>query len=83
MCSKADEKINHTVCECPKLAQKEYKRKHDWIRRCIHWEICGRKFVERMESMLNRNGMSINHKRSLRRTLVKSFGILLYRQIIL
>ena len=31
------------------------------------------KFKERMESMLNRNSMSINHKRSLRMTRVKSY----------
>ena len=36
--------------------------------------------VERMESMLNQNDMSINQKRSLRMTLAKSFGILLHRQ---
>ena len=41
------------------------------------------KFMERMVSMLNQHGMSINHNRSLRMTLVKSFGILLYRQTIL
>ena len=41
------------------------------------------KFVEQVESMLNQNGMSINQKRSLRMTLVKPFGILLYRQTIL
>ena len=41
------------------------------------------KFVEQMESMLNRNGMSINQKRSLGMTHVKYFGILLYRQTIL
>ena len=29
MCSRADEKINHIVGECLKLAQKEYKRRHD------------------------------------------------------
>ena len=23
-----------------KLGQKEYKRKHDWVGRQIHWEIC-------------------------------------------
>ena len=40
-------------------------------------------FLERMESMLNRNAMSINQKQSLRITLVKSFRILLYKQIIL
>ena len=41
------------------------------------------KLAEQMESMLNRNDMSINQKRSLRITRVKSFGILLYRQTIL
>ena len=32
---------NHIVSECPKLAQREYKRRHDWIGRRIHWKICG------------------------------------------
>ena len=41
MCSRADDAINHIVSECPKLAQKEYKRRHDWSGRRIHWEICG------------------------------------------
>ena len=40
------------------------------------------KFMEQMESMLNQNGMSINQKRSLRMTVDKSFGTLLYRQTI-
>ena len=39
MCSMADETINHIVSECPKLAQREYKRKHDWLGRRIHCEI--------------------------------------------
>ena len=29
MCSRADEKINHIVGECLKLAQKECKRRHE------------------------------------------------------
>ena len=33
--------MNHIVSECSKLAQKYYKRRHDWIGRRIHWEICG------------------------------------------
>ena len=40
MCCKTDETINHIVSECPKLAQREYKRRHDWVGRRIHWEIC-------------------------------------------
>ena len=35
--------INHIISECSKLAQKEYKAKHDWVGKEIHWEMC-RKF---------------------------------------
>lgn len=45
MCGKAVEKITHIVSECTRLAQKEYKRRHDWIGSCIHWEICGAKGI--------------------------------------
>ena len=41
MCSRDDKTINHMVNECPKLAQKEYKRRHDWIGRRIYWELFG------------------------------------------
>ena len=27
-------------CECAKLAQKEYKRRHDLVGTPIHWELC-------------------------------------------
>ena len=35
-----DETINHIISECRKLAQKEYKARHDWVGKVIHWEIC-------------------------------------------
>ena len=78
MCSSYDETINHIASECSKLVQKEYKRRHDWIGRRIHWEIGRANGIQ-----LNQNGMSIMQKRPLRITLVKSFGIFLYRQTIL
>ena len=40
MCKKADETINHVVSECSKLAQKEYKRRHDNVARALHWDLC-------------------------------------------
>ena len=40
------------------------------------------KFMEQIESMLNKNGISINRNLSLRMNLVKPFEILLYRQTI-
>ena len=36
LCSKADESINHLLSECSKMTQKEYKRRHDWMRKKVH-----------------------------------------------
>ena len=33
------EMINHIISECSKLAQKEYKTRHDWVGKVIHWEL--------------------------------------------
>ena len=43
LCSDRDETINHIISECSKLAQKEYKARHDWVGKGIHREMC-RKF---------------------------------------
>ena len=40
--SDRDETINHIISECSKLAQKEYKARHDWVSKVIHWEMCKR-----------------------------------------
>ena len=40
LCGDRDETINHIISECSKLAQKEYKTRHDWVSKVIHWEMC-------------------------------------------
>ena len=40
LCCDRDETINHIISECSKLAQKEYKIRHDWVGKVIHWELC-------------------------------------------
>ena len=40
LCGDRDETINHIISECSKLAQKEYKKRHDWVGKVIHWEMC-------------------------------------------
>ena len=39
LCSDRDEMISHIISECSKLAQ-EYKSRHDWVGKVIHWELC-------------------------------------------
>ena len=40
LCGDRDEMINHILSKCSKLAQKEYKTRHDWVGKVIHWELC-------------------------------------------
>ena len=39
LCGDRDEIINHRISKCSKLAQKEYKARHDWVGKVIHWEM--------------------------------------------
>ena len=39
LCGDRDEINNHIISECSKLAQKEYKARHDWVGKVIHWEM--------------------------------------------
>lgn len=49
LCKEKGESVNHIICECKKLAQKEYKRRHDGVARFIHWELCGKYKIPRVE----------------------------------
>ena len=40
LCDDREETINHMISECRKLMQKEYKTRHDWVGKVIHWELC-------------------------------------------
>ena len=37
-CGDRDEMINYIISKCCKLAKKEYKTRHDWVGKVIHWE---------------------------------------------
>ena len=39
MCRKVDESIDHNVSGCSKLAQKEFKRRHDNLGKIVHWKL--------------------------------------------
>ena len=39
LCKKGDESIDHVVSTCSKLAQKEYKRRHDNLDKIVHWKL--------------------------------------------
>ena len=40
LCGDRDETIIHMISEYCKLAQKEYKTRHNWVGKVFHWEMC-------------------------------------------
>ena len=50
MCGSKGETVAHVVSECSKLVQKEYKGRHDNVARYIHWQLCGKRGLERASS---------------------------------
>ena len=57
MCGKVDESIDHIVSRCRKLAQKEYKGRHDNLGKIVHW-----KLARKCSLKLVRNGMNMSKK---------------------
>ena len=49
MCDKKSETISHIVGECEKLAQKEYKRRHDNVARAARCKLFGKYNLRRSE----------------------------------
>ena len=43
------ESVNHIVCECKKLAQREYKQRHDNVTKVVHWELCEKYHLEKKD----------------------------------
>ena len=50
MCGSKEETVAHVVSECSKLAQTDYKGRHDNVARYIHWQLCGKCVLERANS---------------------------------
>ena len=46
LCGTKEETVMHLVSGCPKLAQKQYNRRHDNVARRIHWELCKKPGLE-------------------------------------
>ena len=46
LCGKRGETVQHIISECEKLAQREYKRRHDKVAKKVHWDLCVRSGLE-------------------------------------
>ena len=49
MCGEWGETVQHIICICKNLAQREYERKHDTVAKLVHWKLCEKNNLERKE----------------------------------
>ena len=59
LCGDRDETINHMISECGKLAQKEYKTRHDWVGQVIYRELCKKLKYDRTKKWYMHNPTSV------------------------
>ena len=55
MCGEKGESIYHLISECGKLAQREYKRRHDDVARYVHWQLCQEAGIESCDKWYEHN----------------------------
>ena len=53
VCRKVDESIDHIVSGCSKLAQKEYKKRHDNLGKIVHWKLARKCHFEAGDNGIN------------------------------
>ena len=63
--------IDHALSGCSKLAQKEYKRRHDNLGKTVHWKFAGKCEHEQEPETFSR------------KKIIKSCGISVFRLIML
>ena len=49
LCNEKCETVQHLICECKKLAQRDYKRRHDNIAKLVHWKLCEKYSLKKEE----------------------------------
>ena len=54
-----DKTISHIISECSKLTQKEYKTRHDWVGKVIHWDLCKKFQFDHTNKWYMRNPTSV------------------------
>ena len=47
ICGEKGETLQHIICECKKLAQRDFKRRHDTVAKLLHWKLREKHNLER------------------------------------
>ena len=68
-------RVNHTISEFSKMTLREYKSRHDWVEKVIHWELCKRQKFGNDDTKPNLSKKKGTHK------ILRDFEILTEHQI--
>ena len=74
-----DETVQHILCSCSKLAQTEYKKRHDVVGRVIDWELCKEYGVECSDKWYEHSPKSVEENEEVK--LLWDFTIQTDREI--
>ena len=56
--------MNHIISECSKLAQKEYKTRHNWVGKVIPWKFCKKLNFDHTNKWCMQNPASVQENSS-------------------
>ena len=59
LCKEADETVTHIASQCSKLAQLEYKARHDKVAQALHWELCRKNDLQHEKNWYEHNPQSV------------------------
>jgi hypothetical protein len=59
MCNEREETVFHILSECPKMAQTEYRKRHDKVAQLIHWNLCKRYQLEHRRNWYEHQAESV------------------------
>ena len=49
MCGESGETVQHIICKCKKITQREDKRRHVTVEKLVHQKLCGKHNLDRKE----------------------------------
>ena len=66
LCGKKGEIVNHIVCECKKLAQREYKQRHDNVAKVVHWKLWENYYLEKKDKWYEHTPDSVSENNEVK-----------------
>ena len=68
LCGDSTETVRHIVSGCKKLAQGEYRKRHDKVALRVHWEICRKHWIECTDKWYDHQPLAVTENRDVRIT---------------